>query len=199
MFVVDHGIMKYMLIEHSREKLINSIIYFLNNTKNCGKTKLFKLLYYLDFIHFRETGRAVTGLDYYAWDFGPVPKNLYDEINNPSPDLKENVFIPTKADKNDKSFVELKAKKKFDNKYFTKRELRILENVAFIFRDVKAEKIMEASHLPNHPWDRTIKTKGEKAKIEYTLALDSTDSSLSLDEVLERIKDKEEIKKAFNA
>lgn len=188
-----------MLIEHSREKLINSIIYFLNNTKNCGKTKLFKLLYYLDFMHFRETGRAVTGLDYYAWDYGPVPKTLYDEINNPSPDLKKNVFIPTKADKNDKSFVELKAKKKFDNKYFTKRELRILENVAFIFRDVKAEKIMEASHLPNHPWDRTIKTKGEKAKIEYTLALDSTDSSLSIDEVLERIKDKEEIKKAFNA
>lgn len=188
-----------MLIEHSRKKLINSIIYFLNNTKNCGKTKLFKLLYYLDFMHFRETGRAVTGLDYYAWDYGPVPKTLYDEINNPTPDLKENVFIPTKADKNDKSFVELKAKKKFDNKYFTKRELRILKNVAFIFRDVKAEEIMEASHLPNHPWDRTIKTKGEKAKIEYTLALDSTDSSLSLDEVLERIKDKEEIKKAFNA
>jgi uncharacterized phage-associated protein len=72
-----------MLVEHSREKLINSIIYFLKNTKNCGKTKLFKLLYYLDFMHFRETGRSVTGLDYYAWDFGPVPKKLYDEINNP--------------------------------------------------------------------------------------------------------------------
>lgn len=188
-----------MLVEHSREKLINSIIYFLNNTKNCGKTKLFKLLYYLDFMHFRETGRSVTGLDYYAWDFGPVPKKLYDEINNPPADLKENVFIPAKADKNDKSFVEIKAKKKFDDKYFTKRELRIMEKVACIFKDAKAEDIMEASHLPNHPWDKTIKTKGEKAKIDYTLALDNTEGSLSLEEVLERLKDKEAIKKAFNA
>ena len=187
-----------MLIEHSREKLINSIIYFLNNTKNCGKTKLFKLLYYLDFMHFRETGRAVTGLDYYAWDYGPVPKTLYDEINNPSPDLKENVFIPTKADKNDKSFVELKAKKKFDNKYFTKRELRILKNVAFIFRDAVADDMVEASHLPNHPWDKTIKTKGEYEKIDYMLALDDTENSMPLEEVLERIREQKELKKVFN-
>ena len=150
-------------------------------------------------MHFRETGRSVTNLDYYAWDFGPVPKNLFNEMENPLADLKESIFIPPKSDKNNKSFVELKAKKKFDDKYFTKRELRILENVAFIFTDAHAEDIMEASHLPNHPWDKTIQSKGEKAKIDYELALDSSESSLSLEEVLERIKDKEEIKKAFNA
>lgn len=188
-----------MLLEHSREKLINSIIYFLKNTNNCGKTKLFKLLYYLDFMHFRETGRSVTGLDYYAWDFGPVPKNLFNEMENPPADLKESIFIPAKTDKNDKFFVEIKAKKRFDDKFFSKRELRILKDVAFIFKDAKAEDIMEASHLPNHPWDQTIQTKGEKAKIDYERALDSSESSLSLEEVLERIKDKEEIKKAFNA
>ncbi len=58
-----------MLIEHDRAKLLNSIIYFLSNTKSCGKTKLFKLLYYLDFMHFREIGWSVTNLDYYAWNF----------------------------------------------------------------------------------------------------------------------------------
>ena len=47
-----------MLIEHNREKLINSIIYFISNTKYCGKTKLFKLLYYLDFMHFIGTKRV---------------------------------------------------------------------------------------------------------------------------------------------
>jgi uncharacterized phage-associated protein len=145
-------------------------------------------------MHFRETGRPVTGLDYFAWDFGPVPVTLFDEINNPPSDLKESIFIPAKSDK---SFVELKPKKKFDDKYFTKRELRILENVAFIFKDAKAEDIIEASHLQKHPWDKTIKTKGEKAKIDYTLAIDNTDRSLSIEEALERIKDKEEIKKAF--
>ncbi|MDO9288485.1 MAG: hypothetical protein Q7T83_06805, partial [Thermodesulfovibrionales bacterium] len=96
------------------------------------------------------------------------------------------------------TFVELKPKKKFDDKYFTKRELSILENVAFIFKDAEAEDMVEASHLPNHPWDKTIKTKGEYAQIDYTLALDDMEGSLSLEEVMERIKEKKELKKAFN-
>ncbi|MBI5098344.1 MAG: SocA family protein [Nitrospirae bacterium] len=184
-----------MMIEHTREKLINAIIYFLDKTKFCGKTKLFKLLYYLDFMHFRETGKSVTGLDYFAWDFGPVPVDLFKEMGNPPEDLKENIFIPAKTDK---SFIEMKPKKKFDDKYFTKRELRLLDNIAFIFKEAKAENMIEASHLPNHPWDKTIQSKGERSKIDYILAIDDTDKSLSLDEVKERLKDKEEIKKAFN-
>jgi uncharacterized phage-associated protein len=40
-----------------------------------------KLLYFLDFIHFKQTGKCVTGLDYYAWKRGPVPKKLFDEIS----------------------------------------------------------------------------------------------------------------------
>lgn len=183
-----------MLIEHNREKLINAIIYFLKNTKFCGKTKLFKLLYYLDFMHFRETGKPVTGLDYYAWQYGPVPKALADEINAPASDLKENISIRV----DDNSFTVMKPKKKFNDKFFTKRELRILENVAYIFKEAKADDIVEASHLPSHPWDKTIKSKGEWTKIDYTLVLDSTETSLSVEEVMERMRDKEEIKKAFN-
>ena len=47
-----------MIITHHREKLINAIIYFANNTKRCGKTKLLKLLYFLDFRHFKQTGKS---------------------------------------------------------------------------------------------------------------------------------------------
>ncbi|HBE40304.1 MAG TPA: hypothetical protein DDW27_03725 [Bacteroidales bacterium] len=185
-----------MLIEHDREKLLNSIIYFLSNTKFCGKTKLFKLLYYLDFMHFRETGRSVTNLDYFAWNFGPVPKKLFEEMENPPSDLKESIIIPPKI--SEKIFVEMKPKKRFYDKYFTKRELRILEKVAFIFRDAEAEHMVEASHLPNHPWDKTIKMNGEYEKIDYTLALDDSEDSLPLEEVIERIKEKKELKKVFN-
>lgn len=92
----------------------------------------------------------------------------------------------------------MKPRKKFDDAFFTNRELRIMENVAFIFKDAKADDMVEASHLPSHPWDKTIHSKGEKAKIDYTLALDDSAASLSLEEVLERLKDKEELKKAFN-
>lgn len=51
-----------MFVSSTREKLINAIVFFAANTRHCGKVKLFKLLYLLDFAHFRETGRSVTGL-----------------------------------------------------------------------------------------------------------------------------------------
>ncbi|MDD5614462.1 MAG: Panacea domain-containing protein, partial [Candidatus Omnitrophica bacterium] len=62
-----------MYKDYSKEKIINLIIYFSNNTKNCGLTKLFKLLAYSDFRHFKKTGKSITGLKYFAWDFGPYP------------------------------------------------------------------------------------------------------------------------------
>jgi len=49
-----------MLIGRERQKLIQACVYFAANTQGCGKVKLFKLLYLLDFAHFRETGRSVT-------------------------------------------------------------------------------------------------------------------------------------------
>lgn len=183
-----------MLVEHHREKLLNAAIYFVKHTKHCGKTKLCKLLYFLDFMHFRETSKSVTGLDYFAWDFGPVPVDFYMEMNNPLPDLVKSVYIP---DTSDKSFTNLKAKKKFDDKYFTKREIQLLEKISYIFEEALAEQMVETSHLPNHPWDKTIQSKGEKAKINYFLALDKAADSLSLEEATERVKDREAIRKAF--
>src|SRR3972149_1376061 len=80
-----------MLLSHEREKLINAIIFFADNTRFLGKTKLCKLLYFLDFGHFKETGRSVTGMDYYAWKMGPVPVDLYEEVEAPEPDMADKV------------------------------------------------------------------------------------------------------------
>lgn len=184
-----------MLIEHNREKLINAIIYFSKKTKYCGKTKLFKLLYFLDFMHFRETGKSVTGLTYNAWNYGPVSVQLYEEINSPPDDLSESLSMQPQ---NDRSFFKIQPKKKFDNKHFSKREIRILEEVSYIFKDAKANDITDESHLPNHPWDKTIKSKGARAEIDYMLALDNSGKSLLPDEVNERTMDKKNIVTAFN-
>ena len=59
----------------------------------CGKIKLFKLLYLLDFEHFRQTGKSATGLEYQAWKFGPVPIELMEEWEDLAPDLASLVHI----------------------------------------------------------------------------------------------------------
>ncbi len=161
-----------MLARHEREKLINAIVYFARNTRHCGKTKLFKLLYFLDFEHFRTIGRSVTGLDYYAWKMGPVPVALYEEMEMPERDLALKVSIRTVPTLRGKDMNLIEAKAPFDSSHFTKRELRILEHLVNEYRDSFADDMVEASHLETLPWHQVFEVERRKqAKIPYDYAL----------------------------
>ena len=181
-----------MIITHHREKLINAIIYFAEKTKFCGKTKLLKLLYFLDFRHFKQTGKPVTGLDYYAWDMGPVPRDLYNELDAMKPDLNSAIKVVEKE-----GFQKIVPKKKFDGDYFSKREIKLLEDLSFIFGEAKADEMIESTHLANEPWDKTLKEKGRLAKIDYMLSIDNIDDSLPAAEAQDRKEEISEMHKIF--
>ncbi len=182
-----------MIITDHREKLINAIIYFAKNTKFCGKTKLMKLLYYLDFYHFKETGKSVTGESYEAWKMGPVPKKTYEELSGTMrPDMEKGIQkLP------EEGFQKIIPKKKFESDYFSKRELRILKEVSFIFKDTKADQMVASTHLKNDPWHKTLKEKGKNQEIDYLLAIDQEGSRLSYEEAKDRVKERQEIHDIF--
>lgn len=192
-----------MLITHEREKLIDAIDFFTKKTKYCGLTKLFKLLFFLDFIHFRQTGRSVTKLEYFAWPRGPVPRKLFFEMKGTEKsDLQEHVKVLDPAafreDQNSKKPTKIRVTKGFKKKYFTKRELKIMEELAEVFKDAKAVEISEVSHLPGTPWDKTVRGKGMNAAIDYMLALDGSDKrQLDTEEIVARLKEAEEIRRAL--
>ncbi len=186
-----------MIITHHREKLVNAIIYFAKHTKKCGKTKLLKLLYFLDFCHFKYTGKSVTALEYFAWEWGPVPKDLYQELSEKQimkSDLARAITI-AKAD----SFEKISPKQKFNDEYFTNREKKLLKNLSEIFRDANAEDMMEVTHLKNQPWDRTLREKGQFEKIDYLLSIDNAKGSLAYEEAKERMEEISETHQAFGA
>lgn len=182
-----------MIITNYREKLINAIIYFARNTKYCGKTKLLKLLYFLDFRHFKQTGKSVTGLEYSAWEKGPVPKDLFQELDNMKRDLREAInVIPHEG-----GFQEIKPKKRFNDEYFSNKEKRLLEEISSIFQDAKAADMVEVTHLEKEPWHKTLMEKGAWAKIDYMLAIDSMSDSLPYDEAKERMEEMSEMYRIF--
>lgn len=161
-----------MLTHHEREKLINAIVFFAGRTKKCGKVKLFKLLYFLDFEHFRQTGRSVTGLDYYAWPKGPVPVALNNEISSPSSDLAQKVGFQTIQTRFTRPMLLIQAKAEFDSSHFTKRELRLLEQLAAEYENTLADDMIEATHLETLPWHRVYCDEGrQQALIPYKYAL----------------------------
>ncbi|RKZ47621.1 MAG: hypothetical protein DRR16_16695 [Candidatus Parabeggiatoa sp. nov. 3] len=162
----NHG-----LINHQREKLINVMVYFAQNTQKCGKVKLFKLMYFLDFEHYKQIGRCVTGLNYYAWPMGPVPVDLYAEFDVPAPDMLNCVqFKPIPIKNGLMLFIQPIAE--FDNRYFSKRELRLMADLATQYFETSAEEIIEASHLEHQPWQRVYIQEGKKQQLipyEYVL------------------------------
>ena len=186
-----------ILINHKRDKLLNSLVYFSRNTRSCGKTKLFKLLYFLDFIHFRETGKSVTGLNYYAWDKGPVPQDLFHELKEPDKDLKNTIALLKQSEDEDDKLCRVIARKPFDPKYFSKKEMKIMEHLSFIFKDALAKDMVEITHLTGAPWDKTMKEKGRGKRIDYSLAVDGSKGSLTSEEIGERMSEIKEVTQIF--
>jgi len=166
-----------MLVTRHREKLINAIIYFLGETKHAHTLKLFKLLNFSDFEHYRQTGRTITGLDYRALPKGPVPTKLLEEFKRGgNEDLKAAVTLyEVKDDITDELLRRvLKAKSKFDPKWFSARELKIMNRVAEFFKEFKAEDMSEFSHKEKMPWGKIFQGgKGSSHLIPFDLALDS--------------------------
>ena len=143
--------------EIERQKLLEAAAFFVSHTKNCGLVKLFKLLYYADMLHFRETGRGMTGLNYRALPYGPGPTELYNEVQAPMADMRRVLSIqsPPRGDANDDAprLTRITIVRNPGTDELTKRELRIINELAEIFRDVTAEQISDISHARNGPWD----------------------------------------------
>jgi len=162
-----------MLINHDREKLLNAIIFFAQNTSFLGKVKLWKLLYFLDFEHFKDTGRSVTGMEYSAWPKGPVPVALHNEIEHPQTDMSEKILFGKKAVRGtDNQMLTVTPLAVFDPSHFSKRELRLMARLANDFDRTNAEDMIEATHLENQPWHKIYNERGLKQqKIPFELAL----------------------------
>jgi uncharacterized phage-associated protein len=160
-----------------REKLAAAIAYFSSKVKFPSTIKIFKLLYFLDFIHFHEVGTPVTYLDYYAWKFGPVPKDLWIAIKNDSVpgDFRKffSIAVTTKG-YNDQEKRLFKSSGTVDLSVFSPRQVKIMDRLIDIYIEATPSDMVEATHMKKHPWEVTLAGKGENQRIDYAIACDSS-------------------------
>lgn len=159
-----------------RKKLLNSTLFFAKNTKRLNLTKLSKLLYFLDFTHFKQTGYPSIGLDYYSFERGPVPKDFWAEIKDGDvpEDFKGKLALIFKVDDLAPSYkeIEIRAIEEPDLSTFTPREIKILKDLAFVFKEARGKDIAEVTHLRKQPWEITVRNIGKNKVIDYLLAID---------------------------
>ena len=94
-------------------------------------------------------------------------------------------------------FNQIVCKKPFSEELFSRRELRIMDDLVFIFKDTIAEDMIESTHLRHTPWDKTFREKGQYSLIDYMLILDDQPDSVSYEDAMEEITDREEMIQAF--
>lgn len=146
----------------SLEKITHTISYFSLHVDYLWKTKLNKLLFYSDFLHYKRTGYSICGIAYRAIQLGPVPAE-YDKLYLKLLDDNQFdvVFIP--FEENGYYGEALKNKVKFEKELFTDTELKVLDEVLDKLAKKSSTEIVDISHQEK-AW---IENEGKHEMISY--------------------------------
>jgi hypothetical protein len=189
----------------NREKFINAMIFFaLNTNRNkIGKLKMSKLLFALDFEHFKQTGRWVTGMRYYAYPKGPYPKDEFEKVSDKAapPDIDRVMGVtPMYEDDLGESrgyLFKVRGNHKPDLSLFSKRELEIMKWLAECWHDATGKQIKDWSHKRGTPWRKVWEEENRKYEpISYAYAIDDS-SPLTKEDAEALLKEEEEFSSIF--
>jgi putative zinc finger/helix-turn-helix YgiT family protein len=149
------------------EKFTEMVVYFSEQIAPF-KTKMNKLLFYADFLMFKQSCFSISGVRYKAIDMGPVPNNfqsIFEYLAN-----KDEIYIFTTEFSNGYTGEQFKARKDrpFKADLFSENELEVLEKVATVFKPTSTNDIIELSHL-EEAWKKNEK---KKSVISYEYAFE---------------------------
>ena len=151
------------------EKFTEMIVFFSEKIEPF-KTKMNKLLFYADFLMFKQSCFSISGVRYRAIEMGPVPNNFQSIFEY----LENNNFIDIQYTQFPQGYTgeQFKARKEkpFNQAVFSETEIAVLNKVAEVFKESSTNNIIETSHLED-AWKMNVK---EKNVISYKYAFDLT-------------------------
>ena len=144
------------------EKFSEMVVFFTEKLQP-WKTKMNKLLFYADFITYKQTGFSMSGVQYRALPMGPVPNNfnsIFEYLAN-----KKEIDICYTSFTNNGIGEQFKPNsgKEFQADLFSEKELEILNAVADRFINTSTSEIIEISHNEK-AW---IENNFERKLIDY--------------------------------
>lgn len=140
----------YAALSISRIK--NILLFFIEKGHGVFVTKMNKLLFYTDFLSYRERGKGMTGLRYKAIQHGPVPVR-WDRIYSFYDDIKQEILQLS----NDREGTMLVSNLSPVMADFSKEDLEILKAVYERFKNEIPSQISETSHQ-EEAWKEYLNT-----------------------------------------
>lgn len=137
------------------EKMVNMILFFALKFNRLFKTKLMKLLFYCDFIHFHDYTLSISGLKYLKNHYGPTPikhelllGELFDKY------ITYKVDYVNSSEECIEEYETIKPLEKPNLSIFSKEEINSINKVLKSFKFLTSEKISEYSHQEK-AWNET--------------------------------------------
>lgn len=124
----------------STARLKNLLLYILGKMGDTFQTKMNKVLFYIDFLSYRERGMAISGLAYNAIDFGPVPQR-WDRVYSAFDEVEQQTKLV-----HDQECVALTATTVAYMGSFTTEEKTIIDEVCEKMKGLSAHDISGLSH-----------------------------------------------------
>jgi len=130
-----------------RKKFSSLVHYIISECRidpsKLGKTKLNKILWFIDSFAYDLWGKAITGEEYKKYQYGPVSSHLNGVLN----ELKASGNITFDDDTGDFETILFYSSKKPDISYFSENELNIIDGrIGWIRDDHSASSISDKSH-----------------------------------------------------
>lgn len=182
--------------QYQKDKFINAVLFFAENTNPnlFGVTKLMKLFFYADFLHYKRYGRSIIGDEYFKLPEGPVPTISYDlfkatlkkEFNTGLEDAIKIEII----DKNNFKLQKIIPIKKSNLKVFSKSDLEVMQEIAIKYYDYTGKYLASETHkIP------FIANAGKLFPFDYNVVIEDEEDKKYLENLN---KEKKEFEMAFS-
>lgn len=135
------------LTKSDKEKLGNAVVYIALHTKNLSKTKLLKLLYFMEEYSVRKFHTPFLGLPYEVWQAGPVVKDVFIDLSETPVILDGFVRKQIKDEA-----VYIQAVKDFCDDEFSDDDMTVMQDVLKRYGDKTAKELVKITHKKGSLW-----------------------------------------------
>lgn len=137
------------------EKVAGFVLFFVQECRPL-KTRLNKLLFYADFLHFKKTGFSISGCSYRAIPYGPVPSHFHELFGL----LQDQGYLRIEEELFSSGHIgeRFDPTRLLDDEIFSPTELETMEKVVQHFQDLRTRDLIEISHT-EEAWKANISSR----------------------------------------
>lgn len=152
------------LTKTDKEKLGNAVVYIASCTSNLSKTKLLKLLYFMEEYSVRRFHTPFLGLPFEVWQAGPVVKDVFIDLSE-TPVLLDGYV--TKQIKGDATYI--LPTRDFCDDEFSDNDLLVMQEVIKKYGNKTAKELVCLTHKKGSLWYNTANRENLLKSFEMKL------------------------------